>query len=110
MKTPARIVISILLFLLFDGTTIPCVPKNALFGYSPDLKKLAASAEFKCAEEEKRLRGMAETVKASGATAVFCQKGIDDMAQHFLVKKGILAVKQAKESDMTSLQKPPAAK
>ena len=29
-----------------DGTVIPCVPKNALFGYSPDLKKLAASAEF----------------------------------------------------------------
>jgi len=56
-------------------------------------------------EEENMLRGMVEKIAATGANVVICQKGIDDMAQHFLAKKGILAVKQAKESDMTKLAK-----
>ena len=56
-------------------------------------------------EEEGMLRSMVEKISSAGANVVICQKGIDDMAQHFLAKKGILAVKQAKESDMAKLAK-----
>lgn len=54
-------------------------------------------------QEEKMLREMVENVKASGATALFCQKGIDDVAQHYLAKAGILAVRRVKKSDMEKL-------
>jgi thermosome len=56
-------------------------------------------------EEENMLRSMVEKITSAGANVVICQKGIDDMAQHFLAKKGVLAVKQAKESDMEKLAK-----
>jgi thermosome len=56
-------------------------------------------------EEEGMLRSMVEKISSAGANVVICQKGIDDMAQYFLSKKGILAVKQAKESDMEKLAK-----
>lgn len=56
-------------------------------------------------EEEGMLRSMVEKIYSAGAKVVICQKGIDDMAQYFLAKKGILAVKQAKESDMAKLAK-----
>lgn len=56
-------------------------------------------------EEEGMLRSMAEKISSAGANVVICQKGIDDMAQHFLAKKGILAVKQVKETDMAKLAK-----
>ncbi len=56
-------------------------------------------------QEEKMLRDMVEKVKASGANVVFCQKGIDDLAQHFLAKEGILAVRRVKKSDMEKLAK-----
>ena len=56
-------------------------------------------------EEENMLRSMVEKISSAGAKVVICQKGIDDMAQHFLAKKGILAVKQAKDSDMAKLAK-----
>ncbi len=54
-------------------------------------------------EEERMLREMVDTVKKAGANVLFCQKGIDDMAQHFLTKAGILAVRRVKESDMEKL-------
>lgn len=54
-------------------------------------------------EEERMLREMVEKIKAIGANVVFCQKGIDDMAQHFLAKAGILAVRRVKKSDMEKL-------
>ncbi len=54
-------------------------------------------------QEETMLRDMADKVKASGATVLFCQKGIDDMAQHFLSKAGILAARRVKKSDMEKL-------
>ena len=54
-------------------------------------------------EEEKMLKEMVEKVVASGANVLFCQKGIDDLAQHYLSKKGILAVRRIKESDMKKL-------
>ena len=56
-------------------------------------------------EEENILKGMVEKVAAAGANVLICQKGIDDMAQHFLARKGILAVRRAKKSDMEKLSK-----
>jgi len=54
-------------------------------------------------QEEKMLKIMAEKVKASGAQVLFCQKGIDDVAQHYLSKAGIAAVRRVKKSDMEKL-------
>ncbi len=51
-------------------------------------------------QEEQRLQEMVETIKDAGANVVFCQKGIDDMAQHYLAKEGILAVRRVKKSDI----------
>jgi archaeal chaperonin len=56
-------------------------------------------------EEERRLEAIADKVIASGATVVFCQKGIDDLVQHFLAKAGILAGRRVKKSDMKRLEK-----
>ncbi|MEM1674897.1 MAG: thermosome subunit beta, partial [Candidatus Bathyarchaeia archaeon] len=56
-------------------------------------------------EEENMLRDMVEKIAKVGANVVICQKGIDDMAQHFLARKGILAVRRAKKSDMEKLAK-----
>ncbi len=55
------------------------------------------------AEEEKMLRDMVAKVKAAGANVVFCQKGIDDLAQHFFAKEGIYACRRVKKSDMERL-------
>jgi archaeal chaperonin len=57
------------------------------------------------AEEENMLRKMVAHVKDSGANVVFCQKGIDDLAQHFLSKEKIFAVRRVKKSDMDKLAK-----
>ncbi|MBC8522095.1 MAG: TCP-1/cpn60 chaperonin family protein [Methanomicrobia archaeon] len=54
-------------------------------------------------EEERMLKSMVDKVKNSGANVLFCQKGIDDLAQHHLAKGGILAVRRVKESDMKKL-------
>jgi chaperonin GroEL (HSP60 family) len=54
-------------------------------------------------EEEKMLKEMVEKVKASGANVLFCQKGMDDLVQHYLSKEGIAAVRRVKESDMKKL-------
>ncbi|TFG02599.1 MAG: thermosome subunit [Promethearchaeota archaeon] len=56
-------------------------------------------------EEEKMLRVMVEKIENSGANVLICQKGIDDMAQHFLAKKGIMAVRRVKKSDIEKLSK-----
>ena len=56
-------------------------------------------------EENKMLQNMVDKVVGSGASVVFCQKGIDDMSQHYLSKAGILAVRRVKESDLTKLAK-----
>jgi thermosome len=56
-------------------------------------------------QEENMLKGMVDKVKASGANVLVCQKGIDDVAQHFLAKAGIYAVRRAKKSDMEKLAK-----
>ena len=56
-------------------------------------------------QEEVMLKDMTEKIIKAGANVVICQKGIDDMAQHFLARKGILAVRRAKKSDMEKLAK-----
>ncbi len=56
-------------------------------------------------EEQRILKEMAEKVKASGASVALCQKGIDDIAQYYLAKAGILAVRRVKESDMEKAAK-----
>jgi chaperonin GroEL (HSP60 family) len=56
-------------------------------------------------EEENMLRRMVTKVKEVGANVVFCQKGIDDLAQHFLAKEGIYACRRVKKSDMEKLAK-----
>ena len=64
---------------------------------SPDQIKLFLD------EEERMLKEMVNAVKKAGANVVFCEKGIDDMALHFLAKGGILAVKSVSSSDMEKL-------
>ncbi|MFZ3077059.1 MAG: thermosome subunit beta [Candidatus Aenigmatarchaeota archaeon] len=54
-------------------------------------------------QEEKMLRDMVEKVAASGANVLLCQKGIDDIAQHYLAKKGIMSARRVKKSDMEKL-------
>jgi len=56
-------------------------------------------------EEEKILRGMVDKIVSAGANVAICEKGIDDVAQHFLAKKGVLAVRRVKQSDMEKLVK-----
>jgi len=55
------------------------------------------------AEEEKNLKKMADRIKESGATAVFCQKGIDDLVQYYLAKANIYAARRCKRSDIEKL-------
>ena len=61
-------------------------------------------------EEETMLRNMVDKVLASGANVVVCQKGIDDMAQHFMARKGVIAIRRAKKSDMEKLARATGAK
>ena len=55
-------------------------------------------------KEEEQLKQMVDKIADTGADVVFCQKGIDDMAQHYLAEKGILAVRRAKKSDIEFLK------
>ena len=56
-------------------------------------------------QEEKQLKEYVDYLVDAGADVVFCQKGIDDMAQHYLAKEGILAVRRAKSDDFTRLSR-----
>ncbi len=87
--------------------------KIALINTAIELKETEVDAEISITspeqlqsfldQEEKMIRSIVEKIVASGATVVFCQKGIDDMAQHFLAKSGIFAVRRVKKSDMQKL-------
>ena len=66
-----------------------------------DPNQLAAFLE----EEQNYIRGLVESICATGANVVVCQKGIDDLAQHYLAKKGVFAIRRAKKSDMEALAK-----
>ena len=61
-------------------------------------------------EETYMLKSMVDKIVQSGANVVVCQKGIDDTAQHYLAKAGILAVRRATENDMTRLSKATGAR
>ena len=56
-------------------------------------------------DEENYIRGLVEKIQAAGATVLVCQKGIDELAQHYMAKAGIFAVRRAKKSDMEALSK-----
>ncbi len=56
-------------------------------------------------EEERMIKAIVEKIVASGATVLICQKGIDDIAQHYLAKAGILAIRRVKKSDLTKLSR-----
>ena len=66
-----------------------------------DPNQLAAFLE----EEQNYIRGLVETICATGANVVVCQKGIDDLAQHYFAKAGVFAIRRAKKSDMEALAK-----
>lgn len=90
-------------------------PKIALLDCALEIEKTEIDAEVRIRapddikafldQETDLLRGMVDKVKGSGANAVFSQKGIDDMAQHFLAKEGIMAVRRIKKSDLEKLAK-----
>lgn len=60
--------------------------------------------------EEKRVKDMTDMIIASGANVIFCQKGIDDVAQYYLAKAGILAVRRVPRSDMEKLARATSGK
>src|SRR3989475_12435282 len=61
-------------------------------------------------EENRMIKNMVDKVIASGANVLFCQKGVDDVAQHYLAKAGILTVRRIKESDLAKLAKATGAR
>jgi thermosome len=61
-------------------------------------------------EENNMLKSMVDKIIAAGANVVICQKGIDDIAQHYLAKSSILTVRRVKESDMTKLSRATGAR
>jgi thermosome len=71
---------------------------------SPDQMKMFLE------EENKMLKSMVDKIISSGANVAICQKGIDDVAQHYLAKSNILAVRRVKESDMTKLARATGAR
>ena len=89
--------------------------KIALLNTAMEVEKTEMSAEIRIndptqmqmfrEEENRMIKSMVDKIHSIGANVVICQKGIDDMAQHFLSKHGILAVRRVKESDMTKLAK-----
>ena len=89
--------------------------KMALLDAALEIKKTEVDAKIEINEpmqmqafldeEERMLRQMVTTIKASGANCVFCQKGIDDLVQHYLAKESIYAVRRVKKSDMEKLAK-----
>ncbi len=89
--------------------------KIALINSALEIEKTEMSSEIRITdptqmqmfleEENRMLKGMVEKLHRVGTNVLICQKGIDDIAQHYLAKNGILAVRRVKESDMTKLTK-----
>jgi len=71
---------------------------------SPDQMKMFLD------EENKMLKNMVDKIISSGANVAICQKGIDDVAQHYLAKSNVLSVRRVKESDMTKLSRATGAR
>lgn len=88
-------------------------PKIALLDSALEIEKTEMSAEIRISDptkmklfldqETEMMKNMVNKIKASGANVVLCQKGIDDMVQHFLAKESIMAVRRIKQSDMEKL-------
>ncbi len=97
----------------------PAMPKKVtkakilLLNAAVEFKKTEVDAEINITspdqlqafldEEERMIRNIVDKIAASGANVLFCQKGIDDIAQHYLSKAGIFAVRRVKKSDMEKL-------
>ncbi len=89
--------------------------KIALLNSALEIEKTEMSAEIRISdptqmqmfleEENRMLKSMVDKIHQIGANVLICQKGIDDIAQHYLAKQGILSVRRVKESDMTKLAK-----
>ena len=89
--------------------------KIALVNAALEVEKTEMSAEIRISdptqmqtfleEENRMLKSMVDKIHSIGANVLICQKGIDDIAQHYLSKHGVLAVRRVKESDMTKLAK-----
>ncbi|MBN1785834.1 MAG: thermosome subunit, partial [Candidatus Methanofastidiosa archaeon] len=94
--------------------------KIALIATAMEIKETETDAEIRITDpdmltkfieqEENMLKKMVAKVKSVGANVVICQKGIDDLAQHYLAKENILAVRRAKKSDMTALARATGAR
>ena len=94
--------------------------KIALIDSALEIKKTEIEAKVQISDptkiqdfldqETETFKGMVSKIKKSGATVVLCQKGIDDIAQHYLAKEGIFAVRRVKKSDMEKLAKATGAK
>ena len=108
------------------GRLDPSMPKKvedariALLKFPIEVKSLETDAKIKLTDpsqmaafieqEEKMIRDMVDKVIDSGANVLFCQKGIDDLAQHYLARAGILAVKRVRKSDIERLEKATGAR
>ena len=89
--------------------------KIALINSAIEVKKTEVDAKIQITdpsmlasfleEEENYIRGLVDKINASGANVVVCQKGIDELAQHYMSKVGIFAIRRAKKSDMEALSK-----
>ena len=89
--------------------------KIALINSAIEVKKTEVDAKIQITdptmlaqfleEEENYLKGLVDKLQAAGANVVVCQKGIDDLAQHYMAKAGLFAVRRAKKSDMEALSK-----
>jgi thermosome len=94
--------------------------KIALLDSALEIEKTEISAEIRIKDplqmkafldqETDMLKEMSDKIKAVGADVIFCQKGIDDMVQHFLAKEGIIAARRVKESDMEKLSRATGAR
>ena len=94
--------------------------KIALINSALEIEKTEMSAEIRIndpqqmqmflEEENRMLKSMVAIIKNVGANVVLCQKGIDDLAQHYMAKDGIMAVRRVKESDMLKLSKATGAR
>ena len=94
--------------------------KIALVNSAVEVKKTEVDAKIQItdpnqlasflAEEENYIRGLVDKITASGANVLICQKGIDELAQHYLSKAGVFAIRRAKKSDMEALSKATGAR
>ncbi|MGF7119132.1 thermosome subunit alpha [Methanobacterium oryzae] len=101
--------------------TDPGMPKQiedakiALIKYPIEIKDLETDAKISLTDpaqmqafienEEQMIKDMVDKIVESGANVLFCQKGIDDLAQHYLTREGIYAIKRVKKSDIQRIEK-----